>query len=109
MKAFRTLKGFIKGTEPDEPPYFAYRANLRISGDPLNFDEIGRALGVQPSRTHRKGDRQGPRSPPFSHDLWSLSPSLSEESPLSEHIDVLWASIRHAEAYLPRVEVRREC
>jgi hypothetical protein len=100
MKLFRTLKGFVEGTEPDEPNYFAYSATLRIFGDGLDFDEIARALELQPTSTYRKGGRRGPRSPPYKHDMWMLSSDLPEESDLAEHINALWAKIRHRAEYL---------
>jgi hypothetical protein len=104
MEAFRTLRGFVQGSEPDEPTYFGYSATLRIFGESLNFDEINRTLGLSPTSSHRKGDRKGPHSPPSKHDMWMLSPDLPEERPLAEHIDALWAAIRHAEAYLRQLK-----
>ena len=100
MGAFRTLRGLVDGTEPDEPNRFAYSATLRIFGEALDFDAIGRALGTDPTSSHRKGDRRGPRSAPYKHDMWMFSPALPEECPLSEHIDALWAAIRHRADYL---------
>jgi Domain of unknown function (DUF4279) len=100
MKSFRTLRAFVEGTEPDEPNYYAYSASLRIFGDALDFDEITRTLRIEPTGTYRKGTRKGQRSPPYSHDMWTLSPNLPEERPLAEHIDALWAAIRHGEDYL---------
>ena len=104
MEAFRTLKGFVEGSETDEPTYFGYSATLRIFGESLDFDDITRTLGVPPTHSHRKGDRKGPRSPPSKHDMWMLSPDLPEERPLAEHIDTLWAAIRHSEAYLRQLK-----
>lgn len=100
MKSFRTLSGLVEGAESDEPPHFAYSAMLRIFADTLDFDEITRTLRVQPTATHRKGDRQGPRSPPYQHDMWTFTPTLSETRPLGDHIDSLWSAIRHSEGYL---------
>jgi hypothetical protein len=104
MESFRTLKGFVEGSETDEPNYFGYSATLRIFGDSLDFDDITLTLGVPPTRSHRKGDRRGPRSPPYKHDMWMLSPGLPEQRPLAEHIDTLWAAIRHSEEYLRRLK-----
>lgn len=104
MKSFRTLRGFIEGHETDEPAYFGYSAALRVFGDPLDLAEITRAMGLQPTELHRKGDRKGPRSPPYKHDMWTLSSGLSEERPLAEHIDKLWETIRYREAYLRQLK-----
>ena len=71
MKAFKTLRGFLDGGEPDEADYFAYSATLRVFGDDLDLNEITRRMGIQPTRFHWKGERQGPRSPEFRHDHWS--------------------------------------
>jgi hypothetical protein len=45
-QSFRTLRGFLRGEEPDEPTRFAYSATLRIHGDSLPFTEIAERLGV---------------------------------------------------------------
>ena len=100
MKAFRTLRGFLNGGEPDEPDYFAYSATLRVFGDHLDLDEISRRIGIQPTRFHRKGEKQGLRSPGFKHDLWWYSPPIAEDRPLEEHINALWEQIRPARDYL---------
>ena len=100
MKLFRTLRGFLSGREPDEPDYFAYSATLRVFGEALDFDEITRRVGVAPTSSHRKGDKQGPLSPGFRRDLWSYSPPLAEEQPLEDHINALWEQIRPARDYL---------
>ena len=100
MKSFRTLRGFIEGREADEPDYFGYSATLRIFGDQLDLDGICCAMGLQPTASHRKGDRRGPRSPPYKHDMWTLSSNVSEECFLAEHIDSLWASVRDRQDYL---------
>jgi hypothetical protein len=100
MKKFKTLGGFLGGDEPAEPDYFGYSVSPRNFGDSLDLDEITRRVGVTPTRTHRKGDSPGPRSPAFAHDMWSYEPPLPEERPLEEHIDALWEAIRPARDYL---------
>ncbi len=99
-KRFRTLRGFIKGSEPEEPAYFAYSASLRIFGDNLDFEEITNNIGIQPTLTHRKGDKKGPNSPGFKEDLWCYNPKLTEDKPLEEHINALWHSIKGSMDYL---------
>jgi len=100
MKEFRTLRGFIAGDEPNEPDYFAYSATLRIFGSDLDLDEISRCMGIQPTHSHRKGDKYGPRSPGFKHDQWSYSPPIAEERPLEDHINALWEQIRPRRDYI---------
>jgi hypothetical protein len=99
-KGFRTLRGALAGHEPDEPPYFAYSATLRIFGECLDLDDITHQLALTPTNSHRKGDRRGPRSAPYKLDMWSYTPPVPEEQPLEVHIDALWADIQHATAYL---------
>ena len=99
-EGFRTLRGALAGNEPDEPPYFAYSATLRIFGDFLDLDGITQQLGLTPTNSHRKGERAGPRSAPYQHDMWAYEPPVPEEQPLEVHIDALWTDIKHATAYL---------
>jgi hypothetical protein len=99
-KAFRTLRGFLSGDEPDEENYFAYKATLRIFGEDLDFEEIHTQLGVSPTHLYRKGDRKGPNSPINKHDMWQYSPQLDESVELAKHIDALWTNIKHAKEYL---------
>lgn len=101
MDEFKTLRGFLVGEEPDNEPYFAYSATLRIQGEGLNFDEIQENLGVAPSDTHRKGEpRRNPNASPWPCDHWDFTAPLDEDEPLFKHIDSLWSTIRHAESYL---------
>jgi Domain of unknown function (DUF4279) len=99
-KVFHTLRGAITGDEPDENPYFAYSATLRIFGDQLDLDDISHCLQLIPTNAHRKGEQRSPKARPYDHDMWSYSPALSEEQPLDAHIDALWADIKPATDYL---------
>ena len=92
--AFRTLRGFLHGFEPDEEAYFAYSATIRIFGDIPDLDAISSCLDLHPTNTHRKGDKPGPRSPGFAHDMWSYRSSLDEAEPLEKHIDSLWSQLK---------------
>lgn len=103
MKEFKTLRGFVNGEEEEDLEiYFAFSATFRIMSETtaLDFDAITARLGVQPTRTHRRGERTGPRGPPKRHDLWSYQPALPEERPLSEHIDALWRLLAPHRLYL---------
>lgn len=93
-KAFRTLRGFINGEEPDQENYFCFSATLRIHGDNLPFEEISQQLGVKPTRTHRKGERRGPNSPPYRYDAWHFQTALPESEPLEHHIESLWLIVK---------------
>ena len=93
-KDFRTIRGLLSGTDPDEEIYFAHSATLRIFGEISSLEEISARLGVQPTSTHRKGDKKGPRSPGYLHDMWSYSPMLDKSEPLGKHIDALWGKLK---------------
>jgi Domain of unknown function (DUF4279) len=100
-KVFRTLKGAMRGEEPDEPTYFAFMASLRIHGDALPFEEITGRLGVQPTMMRRKGERKAPKSTLFYlDDAWHFQPALPESAPLGQHIEVLWQVVKPHVAYL---------
>src|SRR5688572_8073478 len=106
-KHFNTLRGFIDGKEPDEPVYFAYSASLRIFGDELPLDEITRELGIQPTRTRRKGDRPKPTSKTvYRDDAWFFSSSLPETEPLHRHIDAVWTAVKPRATYVKELKQR---
>jgi hypothetical protein len=105
-KLFRTLRGFLKGEEPNEENYFRFSATLRIYGDNVPFEEISQRLGVQPTHFHRKGERRGPRSPEFRDDAWHYEPPLPDTDPLEDHIDALWQVVRPAVDFLKTLKER---
>jgi hypothetical protein len=107
-KAFRTLRGFVDGDEPDEATYFCFRAALRIHGLNVPFEEIAQQLGVQPTHVHRKGERRGPRSPGYRDDAWHFQPPVPETEPLARHIEALWEVVRPAVDYLKALKQRFE-
>lgn len=106
QRAFRTLRGFFNGEEPEEENYFCFKATLRIHGDHVPFDEISQRLGVQPTDTHRKGEQRGPRSPAYRDDAWHFAPSLPETEPLERHIEALWQVVRPQVDYLKTLKQR---
>jgi len=91
----------------DEEPYFHYSATLRIFGQIDDPDGISSRLGLRPTHVHRRGDRAGPRSPPFEHDMWSYTAPVAEERPLAVHVSTLWSHIRAHRDYL--VGLKRNC
>jgi len=74
--------------------YFRYSATLRIVGDIRDFEEITAMIGVMPTRIHKKGERRTKRSPPYQHDMWSYTPDVNREKPLSVHLDTLWLELQ---------------
>jgi hypothetical protein len=105
-KAFNTLRGALRGEEPDEPIYFAYMASLRIHGDNLPLEEIGKQLGVDPTYVHHKGEPHGHRSPPWRDDAWHFQPVLPESEPLARHIEALWQVLKPHHEYLRSLKRR---
>jgi len=99
-KPFRTLRGFLAGKERDEDTYFAYSATVRIFGDIPNMDEISARLSLQPTDSHRKGERRDRLSAGYRHDMWSYSPPLDKHEPLHKHIDALWLVLKPHKRYL---------
>lgn len=97
---FQTLRGALVGHEPDEAPYFAYSATLRVFGDQLDLDAITQHLGLMPTNAHCKGEQRSPRAVAYQHDLWAYQPPVAEDQPLAVHIDTLWTHIKHATTYL---------
>jgi hypothetical protein len=98
-RAFRTLRGFLRGEESDEPEYFHFSATLRIYGDGVPFDEIGRRLRIEPTHVHRKGERRA-NSPPRRDDAWHYQPPLPETEPPARHLEALWQAVRPSVDYL---------
>lgn len=100
-KAFRTLRGFLAGHEPDEEDYFCSCATLRIHGVGVPFDEISSRLGVQPTRLHRVGERKRSRSEAvYRDDAWHYRPDVPETEPLDRHVEALWRVVRPHVDYL---------
>lgn len=99
-KSFNTLGGFLDGAEPDEEVYFAHSATLRIFGDIPDLNAISERLGLQPTESHRRGERRTLRSAEYEHDMWRYSPSLPESEALEKHIDALWEAIKPHRDYL---------
>jgi len=91
---FRTLRGFLDGSEPDEETYFAYSATLRLVGVLPDLQLITDTLGVTPTQALRKGQRITPRSAPLQHDCWHYSPPIPETERLEVHINALWMAIK---------------
>lgn len=85
----------------EEPTYYDHSATLRIfSESGLDFEEIERNLSLKPTNIHRKGERKGPRSPEYKHDMWMYESGLSEAEPLENHLYALWAALKPHKEYL---------
>ena len=91
---------------PAEEPWFEFCATLRVHGEAIDFEEIGRNLDVRPTHQHRKGERRGPRSPGYRDDAWHYQPPIEESRPLSEHLMALWEVMRPHVVYLRSLKRR---
>ncbi len=89
------LRDFFKANNipQDDEVYFAYSASLRISGNIENLYDITTTLNVQPTYTHKKGEKHSERSTPYKDDMRMYSTRISEEKHLSGHITELWNAI----------------
>lgn len=77
-----------------DEPYFCFSATLRIFGTGLDLEAITRTLGIEPTHTHRAGERRTPHTKrPYPHDMWMLSTPLDETQLLGEHIDWLYDTL----------------
>jgi len=99
-KSFKTLRGFLAGTEREEDTFFAYSATLRIAGEISNMDEISATLGLSPTHLHRKGEKRGAKAAGYRQDMWSYSPPIEKSEPLHKHIDALWLKLKPHKHYL---------
>jgi len=100
QKSFRTLRGFLAGTEREEDTFFAYSATLRIAGEISNMDEISATLGLSPTHSHRKGEKRGAKAAGYRQDMWSYSTPVEKSEPLHRHIDALWLKLKPHKNYL---------
>lgn len=90
-------------SETDER-YFCFSASLRISGAIRDPSEISEALGLKPTHTHRRGERRRPSAQPYADDMWIYDAPVDENRPLSEHLLVLWSSLRPHVDYLKQLK-----
>lgn len=105
--AERTLSDLTEIIYGDFDPWFAFSATLRIHGDGLDFEQISRTLGVEPTNYHIKGERKGPRSPEWRDDAWHYQPAIDESRPLTDHLNALWEILQPHVAFLK--SLKRHC
>ena len=105
---FETFRGWAQGYEPDEPAYFAFSASLRVMGTGLDLGDITRAMRLEPTSSHRAGERRVPGSSPYERDNWSYDAQIDEAQPLGQHIDALWSAIEPSEEYLLHMKARAD-
>jgi hypothetical protein len=58
--------------------------NFRVFGDIGDPDRISALLGVEPTYTHRKGERRSKFTEPYSNDMWRYEISGDDEETLGD-------------------------
>jgi hypothetical protein len=62
---------------------------LAFYSEELEPQEISRALGVEPTNAHRRGEHRGPKSPPAPSGAWLLTARGCDAEPAQAVIDRL--------------------
>lgn len=66
--------------------------SFRISGSELDPNKVSQVLGLVPDNAHLKGEQpKDPRRSAYKQGLWGLRSKLSNEDPLSAHLESLLA------------------
>ena len=87
--------------------YFSFSATLRVFGEAVDFEDLEAQLGVKATEKYRKGTIRRPSSQPATHDMWVYKAPVAEQQQLSEHIDVLWETVKHAKSFL--IKLKKDC
>jgi hypothetical protein len=70
-------------------PIDEVNVTLALYNEELEPQEIGRALGVEPTNAHRLGERRGPSTPPAPSGAWLLKSRGRDAEPAQAVIDRL--------------------
>lgn len=81
----KTPKGNLK--KGPSRIYHHYDAAFRIWGPDTDIDGLSSVTKLQPSETHRKGDRRG--NGQWEDSMWSFRSMRPETSDLEEHLNCL--------------------
>jgi uncharacterized protein DUF4279 len=73
---------------PNQKATFSAGASFRVQGSDLSFDGITQKLGIEPTHTHRRGDR-GIIDKSLPHDMWLFDSPLPDSDELELHIEWL--------------------
>ena len=67
--------------------------SFRVMGENLDPGSVSRALGVEPTESHKAGSERpssgGRKYSPFREGIWCLTSTLGEKATLDEHLDEL--------------------
>ena len=70
-------------------PVDEFRVTLALYGDNLNPEIVSQLLSCNPTDAHSKGERKGPRSPPFTGGAWLLTAEGKAPASPSDAIESL--------------------
>lgn len=96
MKLFKTIRGYLtQGRQEPVEIVQKYLAAVRIGGNSLDLQALTSALGVDPTRTHTKGDTRGATK--FKDDMWLYESTdrISELDNLDAHLAHLIELFQH--------------
>lgn len=81
----------VKRSEPAKKSpaviYHHFDAAFRVWGPDTDIDRLTSTTGLQPSETHRKGDRRGKGT--WDDSMWSYRSQCPEAAPLEQHLNDL--------------------
>lgn len=75
----------LDGKEREDEYFFAYSATLRIAGQIPDMDDITAKLALDPTHSHRMGEKHGPKSAPFPSDMWCYTPRRKNRTAEQTH------------------------
>jgi len=78
----------------NEEYYFAYSATLRIFGNIEDISEITNLLELNPTHSHKIGEKGSKTSKPYDYSMWFYEADVSENEPLETHINALWDKVK---------------
>jgi hypothetical protein len=70
-------------------PIDEVNVTLALYSEELEPEEVSRALGVEPTSAHRRGESPGSRSPPYLSGAWLLTKHGRDAEPAEAIIDRL--------------------
>jgi hypothetical protein len=89
-------------------PIDGVNVTLALYSDELEPDEVSRALGVEPTSAHRRGERRKPTSSPYSTGAWLLTEHGRDAEPAETIIDRLLRQLPDDPAVWRGLKMRHE-
>ena len=89
-------------------PIDEVNVTLALYGEELEPEEVSRALGVEPTHAHRRGDTSGSRSSPYSSGAWLLKERGRDAEPAEAVINRLLKQLPEDPAVWRDLSIRRK-